>query len=192
MSAADLCRAALKLAGYSARKVTVRERSYHDVHVTIRAVGIRACDVDAVLATVCPPYEIYADGDPFMAPGFRVEYLDDIIAPIAARVAARIRAVELGHVAYAAPFARCYVDTKSTSGQEVHWLGDTFARTCWDIDNAGEQAARELLDRGYGAPVPADWLDRLDLDDPAPVEPTCAHGAALSVSCLACHAAATT
>ena len=189
---ADRCRAALKAAGYGAKQVTVRDdgsNTHTSLRLTIRDAAVSISHVEAIAGAFERIHRCHATGE-ILSGGntfVDVNYTDVIVKAVAAPVEARIRGEQPNRTVYAAPFARVYVEPKSISHEEVHRL-DSHARTCWDIASAALQIAREMLDRGYGRPVAADWLERMDLDD-APA-PTCAHGAALSVSCLACHAAA--
>lgn len=172
-SKADLARAALKAAGYSARQVTCR-MGYRDANVTIRDAAVRAAVIDEILSNAIKPERVYCDGDEFSAKGYDVSYERGIVERFSAAVEVRIRGGAPRAVTFAAPGVRVYIDPDSSSREEVHHLDGDIYRTAWDIPSAASQVARMMLDRGYGSPVPADWIDRLDLDDAAPDRPALA------------------
>lgn len=191
---ADRCRAALRAAGYTSRQVTVRDRgsnTYTSLHVTIRDASVRASAIAEIAGSFrdvrrdSMTDEILSGGNTFVD----VEYTDAIIdartAPIERRIADGV-----GRDVIAIPGVIVTWDAPR-SGQphdaEVYVRGIPGVYRCWGVRGAARQIAIAALDRG---PAPADWIAALDIDDATPADPTCAHGAALSVTCLACHAAA--
>lgn len=192
---ADRCRAALKAAGYTTRQVTVRDRGNHmytSLHVTIRDASVRASAIAEIASSFrdvrrdSMTDEILSGGNTFVD----VEYTDAIVdartTPIERRIAEGV-----GRDVIAIPGVIVTWDAPR-SGQphdaEVYVRGIPGVYRCWGVRGAARQIAIAALDRG---PAPTNWIAALDLDEPTTDEPACAHGAALSVSCIACHTAAT-
>lgn len=150
-SPAQALRAALKAAGYNARKVTVRDRggsTHTSLHVTIRDASVSLSKVRAIAA----PHEhvrrdpasgeILLGGNTYLD----VEYVDALVAPIKESFAAKIAAVPEGtEVSLVGGFsARRVPRREATYPDEVELGGPGFDRDRRNIACTVPYAAERL------------------------------------------------
>ncbi len=165
ISPANRARAALKAAGFTARQVTVRADACYSLSVTIRDATVRKSVVDAVIGAVVPAREHYGDGQPFMSPGHRTEYLSAIVEPIADVIEAALLTAGPGvSVDTGVGRASWHADRgREPYNASVFVNGSSY---CMGVRHAANRLAVETLDRE----PPDAWLDRLDLDE-SPARP---------------------
>lgn len=162
MTAAAKIRAALKIAGYNARKVTVREPHYGSVTVTIRDASVRISAVKEIAKGFEKIHRCEASGETLLGGNtyVDVEYLDTIIEPIAKDIAAQL-AAKPGHVVALAEGIKVSADLgsegwRSLADANVWRFGETGCGSfyCMGVNHAAERIAVELLDKGI-APIVA-------------------------------------
>ena len=142
-------RAALKAAGFNARQVTVKDRSYGDIKITVRDVSVSLSTVKAIgdsfrNVRICEGSgEILCGGNTYV----EARYDDSILDPVRAAISAIISSSEPGvTVKLAGGFtATRYADSPWRDEVRAHGPGlDNLIAI--GIDHASEQIAAKYLD----------------------------------------------
>lgn len=145
-------RTALKVAGFNARQVSVKDRSYGDIKVTVRDVTVAISKVEAICASFENVRRCEGSGEILLGGNTYVEvrYADDVVAPVTAAVAAIIRSAQPGvQVQLAGGYtASHYADSPWRDEVRAHGPGfdDHVGLICCGIDHAAKQIAVKYLD----------------------------------------------
>lgn len=143
-------RAELKAAGFNARQVSVKDRHYGDIKVTVRDIAVPLSAVEAIAMKHQNIRRCESSGEILCGGNTSVEVVYDrnVIAPVAEAIAAIISSTECGYQAQLAGGYRAtrYSDSPWHVQVRAHGPGlDNLI--CYGVDHAANQIAAKYLDQ---------------------------------------------